>query len=160
MEAVLRLAFSVLLKILFETIKDLNDDNTSTAYLLAFFTSFIWFISQVSRHNAFYEVAILVGKIRSTLLTLMFKKLTKLSQYTSKAQELGKIMNMISNDFNVMEIRTAVFFAALVSPIIFVGVIIILVLRLGWTGVIPILVTILLVPLQFYVGKVNGAILR
>ena len=54
----------------------------------------------------------------------------------------------------------AIFFGALVSPIIFVGVIIILVLRLGWTGLVPVIVTILLVPLQLYIAKVNGDILR
>ena len=48
----------------------------------------------------------------------------------------------------------------MVGPLVFVGVIIILVLRLGWPGVIPIIVTVLLVPLQIYVGKVNGAIMR
>ena len=47
----------------------------------------------------------------------------------------------------------------LISPLVLIGVIIILVFRLGWTGVIPAIVTLILVPLQLYVGKVNGVIL-
>ena len=85
-ESLFRLAFSVLLNILFETVLNLNDNNLPTAYLLAFFTGFIWLLGQIARHNAFYEVPIIVGKVRSCLLTLLFKKLTKLSQYKVKSQ--------------------------------------------------------------------------
>ena len=99
-------------------------------------------------------------RLRSSLLTLLFKKLSGLSQYVIKSQELGKIINMISNDFNTLEFASPLFFASMISPIMFIGVIIILVLRLGWPGVIPIIVIMILIPLQLYVSKVNGSIVR
>ena len=159
-EVMLRLAFSILLNILFEEVLKLNESNLTTTYLLAFFTSFIVFLAKTSRHNAFYEVVFLVGKVRSCLLTVLFLKLTTLSQYVVKSQELGKITNMISSDFNIIKNKAPFFFASLVSPLLSIGVIIILVLRLGWPGIIPIMITICLIPLQLYVGKINGEILR
>ena len=159
-EVFLRLTFSILLNILFEEVIKLNKSNATKAYLLAFFTSFIWFVAQAFRHNAFYEVIIFLGRVRSSLLTVLFQKLTSLSQYVVKSQELGKITNMISNDFHIIEMKAPFFFAAIVSPLTFIGVIIILILRLGWPGIIPILVTICLVPLQLCVGKMNSRTLR
>ena len=159
-EAVLRLAFSILLYILFGEIVKLNENNRATTYLLAFFTSFIWFVAEVFRHNAFYEVIFLVGKVKSCLLSVVFKKVTSLSQYIVKYQDLGKIINMISNDFHIIEMKAPFSFPAIVSPFFLIGVIIILVLRLGWPGIIPILVTICLIPLQLCVGKINGQTLR
>ena len=154
-----RLGFSVLLNLLLVTVLELNEDNAWLAYLLAFLTGFLWFIGQIGRHNTFYESPILTTKIRSTLIALLFKKLTKFSQYTAKSQELGKIINMISNDFNMIELKAPIFFSMLISPLVLIGVIIILVFRLGWPGVIPAIVTLVLVPLQLYIGKVNGDIL-
>ena len=90
---------------------------------------------------------------------MLFVKITKLSQYVVKSQELGKIVNMISNDFNLIEMKAPLFFSMLICPLVLVGVIAILVVRLGWPGVIPAIVTLILVPLQLYVGKVNGTIL-
>lgn len=50
-------------------------------------------------------------------------------------------------------------FSALVSPFAFVGVIIILTLRLGWPGVLIVCVVLLIVPIQFFISKVNGNII-
>ena len=100
-EAVCRLAFSVILNILIARVITL-EQNLTEAYLLAFFGGVVWFVGQVARQVNFNETAFLVGKIRPALVNLMFIKITKLSQYTAKSQELGKITNILSNDFNVI----------------------------------------------------------
>lgn len=56
----------------------------------------------MGRHNASYEVPILAGRIRSELVLMIYAKLSKISQYTAKSQELGKIINLLSNDFNAI----------------------------------------------------------
>ena len=100
-EAVCRLAFSVVLNMLIARVITL-EQNVTEAYLLAFFGGVIWFLGQTGRQVNFNETAFLVGKIRSALVNLMFIKMTKFSQYTAKSQELGKITNILSNDFNVI----------------------------------------------------------
>lgn len=51
-------------------------------------------------------------------------------------------------------------FFSLVIPIALIGLILILFYRLGWHGIIIILVILCFVPLQFFVGKANGNILK
>ena len=45
------------------------------------------------------------------------------------------------------------------TPFVLIGVITILVIRFGWPGIISPLVTLVLIPLQLLVGKINGALL-
>jgi len=63
---------------------------------------------------------------------------------------------MLSSDFNIIELKIPIFFASLVFPFAFAGIAIILIFRLGWPGVIGIVVPILVFPIQNYVGKKNG----
>lgn len=90
----------------------------------------------------------------------MFIKLTKLSQHTAKSQELGKITNILSNDFNLIELKGPILFQALIVPFLVIGVIVILVIRLGWPGIIGPLVALIMIPIQFYVGKINSDLLK
>ena len=54
LEYAARLGFSVLLNYLLTIILELNSENIQLAYVLAFLIGFIWFVSQVARHNTFY----------------------------------------------------------------------------------------------------------
>ena len=150
-----------MLQFLFETVSDLNSaESIVKAYILAFFTGFLWLIGAVTKHTAFYEIPIFIGRARGSLIVLIFKKLTKISQYTAKSQELGKIINMISNDFNLIELKGAPSFAGMVVPFHLIGVLIILIFRFGWLGIVPPLFIIIMAPLQLCIGKINGNILR
>ena len=50
----------------------------------------------------------------------------------------------------------ATFINGLIFPITFVGVTIILVLRLGWPGVLGVLIVLLIVPIGIVIAKKNG----
>ena len=103
MEMVFRLAFSLVMQILLELISDEKIlQSKSQAYIFAFGCGLLWLAGQLSRHNAFYKIFILSGRIRFELLFIIYIKLSKLSFYTAKSQELGKIMNMVSNDLNTI----------------------------------------------------------
>ena len=47
----------------------------------------------------------------------------------------------------------------MVTPFILIAVVIILVLRFGWPGIIAPIVTLIFIPIQIIVGKINGNIL-
>lgn len=53
-----------------------------------------------------------------------------------------------------------IFFASIVFPFAFTGITIILILRLGWPGVIGIIIPILVFPIQNYISKKNGQLLE
>lgn len=47
----------------------------------------------------------------------------------------------------------------MITPFVLIGVIAILVTRFGWPGIISPIVTLILIPLQLFVGKINGSLL-
>ncbi len=119
-----------------------------------------WFISQVCRHNAFYISPIIGSRIRAGFIYILFAKLSSMSQFIVKSSSISKVTNMLSNDFNIIELKIPIFFAALVFPFAFIGISTILIVRLGWPGVIGIIVPILAFPIQAFVAKKNGILLQ
>ena len=45
-------------------------------------------------------------------------------------------------------------------PFAFIGIAIILLVRLGWPGIVGIMIPILIFPIQNYIGKKNGQLLQ
>ena len=134
-EMTCRLGFSVLLQVLFEAVsQEMNVWEKRRAYLLALACGGLWFTGQIARNNAFYEVPILSGKMRSELLFIIYTKLSRISLYSAKQQEVGKIINMLSNDFNTFEIKSPVFFASTIAPFALIAILAILITRFGWPG--------------------------
>lgn len=156
-EAGFKLGFSIILQILFEKV---DSGQKKTAYFFAIIGGFCWLLSQVFRHNALYQAPIIGARIRAGLITVLYAKLSSLSHYTTKNSETSKVVNMLSNDFNIIEVKNSLFFNALIIPFAFIGITIILILRLGWTGIIGIFVPLLFLPLQNFISKKNGQILQ
>lgn len=48
---------------------------------------------------------------------------------------MGKIINLISNDFNSMESNAAALFISMIAPLSIIGIMIILYFRFGWPGI-------------------------
>jgi len=57
-------------------------------------------------------------------------------------------------------VKLPLFLAATAFPFAFAGITIIMILRLGWPGIIGILVPIVMFPLQAYISKKNGNLLQ
>lgn len=119
----------------------------------------LWFTGQLGRHNAFYEIPILAGRIRNELIFIIYVKLSKISQYTAKTQELKKVINVLSSDFHALELKAPIFFSSLVIPFALIGIWAILFNRFGWPGSLPIIVILIMMPIQAAVGNLNGSIL-
>ena len=164
-EAFCRIGFSVMFFALLNELLALEallsgEKDFTKAYLLSFFSGLLWLVGQCCMHNAGFDVELLTVKIRSALIGVIFKKLTKISLYAAKSQELGKLINMLANDFNLIELKCPWFFSASATPIVVVGSIVLLILRLGWFGVICPVIIIAFIPLQLLVGRLNGGILE
>lgn len=67
---------------------------------------------------------------------------------------------MLSNDFNTIETKSSFFFAALLVPFAFIGIILILIVRFGWTGILAFVVLIAFFPIQVAVGEISGKIIQ
>lgn len=87
---------------------------------------------------------------------MIYIKLSSISQHFAKAQELGKIINLLSNDFNGLENKVSCFFGFLVFPIVIITIIVLLLVRFGWPGILPICVVIGFLPFQILIAKIIG----
>lgn len=74
--------------------------------------------------------------------------------------DMGKVINMLASDFNTMEIKMTFVFMAMIMPFVVIGVGAILVVRLGWIGLLCVAIPLAILPLQSLIGKKNGTILR
>ena len=114
------------------------------------------FLANIGRHNAFYDASIVSGRLVSTIIFNIYHKMLRLSQFTVKSAEIGKITNLLSNDISSIELKTPVFFAAIIFPVGIIGVLVMLVTRFGPVGLIALGVTALVFPFQAYVASSNG----
>lgn len=71
---------------------------------------------------------------------------------------MGKLINLLAGDFNSMETKLMFIFVAASFPFTVFGVAVVLVLRLGWIGLICIFTPILLMPINWGIGVKNGQI--
>jgi len=99
-------------------------------------------------------------RIKAALIILLYGKISKLTAYVIKSSELGKITNLLSSDLGVFEIKFSLFLNGLNFPITMIGVTIILVLRIGWPGVIGILIVLLVVPIASAISKNNSSLIK
>jgi ATP-binding cassette subfamily C (CFTR/MRP) protein 4 len=76
-----------------------------------------------------------------------------------RSTDMGKLINLLSGDFNSMEIKMMFIFLALVFPFTIFGIAVVLVLRLGWSGLICIFTPLLIMPILWAIGVNNGKIL-
>lgn len=91
---------------------------------------------------------------------MIYAKLSKISYYTIKEQELGKIINLLSNDFNVFEAKGPTIFIIFVIPFAMVGIVAILFYRFRIAGLSIPAVILFFLPFQILVGKMNGSLFQ
>ena len=91
---------------------------------------------------------------------LLYAKVYKMSSFVlTNSHQISRITNLVANDLTVMEQRAAILMHITVFPLLFVGVTIILLLRIGWPSLIGLLVLILSIPLIAKISSINKDIL-
>lgn len=107
----------------------------------------------VCGQNSWKESQDLSAKLRLSLVTILYAKVNSLSSYTIKLNELNKIINIISKDFNITELRFSFLFISLVSPLALAFSAWILVDRHGPMGLIIIGLMMIFLPIQNVISK-------
>ncbi len=72
------------------------------AYIYAFIMIVMLLISSICKHNCIYFSALLNNQLKGAIIFLLFRKVSNLSQYMLKVADMGKVVNMLANDFNNM----------------------------------------------------------
>jgi len=120
----------------------------------------LWYFSNLFKRVAFTDAYTLSSKIKAALAMLLYAKLSKMTNYGIKTSELGKITNLLASDFGVIEQRLGLFLNAFIFPIIMIGCTILLIIRLGWPGVLGIVMVGLIIPISNAISKRNGSIIQ
>ena len=119
-----------------------------------------WIGKAIANHNMFYEIAIIPAKLKNALILMIFEKISSMSEYSVKAQEIGKIINFISNDFNTIEGKMVFVMISLSLPIKIIGISVMLYLRLSWFFFLILFMIILIIVLQVLLGKLAATYLK
>ena len=96
------------------------------------------------------------AKVKGGLVLIMTKKILSLSQNAADLNEVGRITNMVSNDFNRIEDKFRFAIQSLSLPIQLIIIAIIVFYRLSWMGLIIFFIIALAIVLQFLLGKLEA----
>lgn len=156
-EAAFRLSASVMIQ---QLLQSAIDDDRNRAYWNAGILLALLIFASVFRHNAFYESSILTNRIKNAFIYTIYERVSGLSQFMIRNADMGKVINMLASDFNTMETKLTFVFMAMIMPFVVVGVAAILVVRLGWLGLLCVAIPMIILPLQSLIGRQNGIVLR
>jgi hypothetical protein len=109
---------------------------------------------------AITDTYILASKIKAGLAMLLYAKISQMTNYVIKSSELGKITNLLASDFGVIEMRMGIFIFGLTFPISAIGCTTLLITRLGWPGVVGVVILAFIVPICNAVSKKNGSLIQ
>ncbi|CAD8082317.1 unnamed protein product [Paramecium sonneborni] len=150
-----------IMAILTETlISAVENQNIGDAYIQAFALAVLSLIALMSKHFQQYIISNAATKMRMILINLIYDRIIELHSSQIAHLNIGKIMNLVSSDLNVIEYQLAYIYQVTVIPGSLLLTSIILWLRFdGPIGLIAILFCGILYPLQIIIQKVNKTIL-
>ncbi len=125
------------------------------AYISGLTLMFSFILTWHFCHLSLLETSIFSVKIRAGLSSLLFNKVSTLTNFTIKS-ETGVIINLLSNDLEVFSYGMFAFFMILSLPVAILGNITILIIFVGWTGILGVLVAMILLLISSRVSEWNG----
>ncbi|CAD8162932.1 unnamed protein product [Paramecium octaurelia] len=147
--------------ILTETlISAVENQNIGDAYMQACALALLSLVALMSKHFQQYLISNAATKMRMILINLIYDRIIELHSSQISQLNIGKIMNLVSSDFNVIEYQLSYVYQIAVIPGSLLLTSIILWLRFdGPIGLIAILFCGILYPLQILIQKANKSIL-
>ena len=76
--------------------------NKNKIYLYVLGLGLAWLLKVISGHNIFYDSNLIATKVKNAIILMIYEKVAGLSKNIVDGHEIGRITNMISNDFNTV----------------------------------------------------------
>lgn len=141
------MVFTIFINYLLES---LNDSDEKNKYIWAMILS-VGVLFQLFLQNQCWNLTFQInGNFRSTIILLLYKKIIALNNYSIQKANIGKLINIIANDMNIIEFKLPFAIILFTTPIS-----LILSLYLLWWKLGPIsLITIVALCLIYLVQKI------
>ena len=94
------------------------------------------------------------------MIFIVMKKILSLSQHTANREEIGKLTNMVSNDFNHLDQKANYFLIFFTLPIGYVGATTLLIVWIGPEGIIGLVTPFIFILIVGLVGKFISKMLK
>lgn len=154
-DALLRLGISVIILYLLNA---LSDNHLREAYIYAVAILVASYLNQLARQASFVKANIFYGRLKASLGMLLYAKVSSLTNSVIKNSKLGKITNLIASDLGAIE-SFPVSLSIVLYPLFAIGSIVLLVLRIGWPGILGMIFAMLTSPLSYYISRYNRSII-
>ena len=106
------------------------------------FVLYQWYLSQLLVQSNYTRSYMFMIKVHSALSILLYGKVTKLTSYSTKSLNIGKLKNLIQSDLAVIDIDVATCLNCISLPFEVIGLSTLLIIRLGWPGAVGVAILI------------------
>lgn len=152
-----RLGFSIIIFYLFQAVTDLN---LALAYTYTAILTILLYLSILLRHSCSILVELTMSRLKAGFMMLLYTKISKMTSFSIKSAEIGKITNLIANDLGIFSMRFVNFIFAASFVILCIGLTVLLIVRIGWAGVISVVIVLLYLPLTNKISQANGEFIK
>ena len=152
-----RLGFSIIIFYLFQAVTDLN---LTLAYTYTAILTILLYLSILLRHSCSILVELTMSRLKAGFMMLLYTKISKMTSFSIKSAEIGKITNLIANDLGIFSMRFVNFIFAASFVILCIGLTVLLIVRIGWAGVISVVIVLLYLPLTNKISQANGEFIK
>ena len=150
--AALKLYFSYLILNLFQAV---HQQNFTQAYIYCAVLTLIWYFAQLTNQSYGFSSTLTAPKIKATIYMFLYCKVSTLTSSVLRSRFMGTITNLIANDLSTLDERAPEIGFLVPFFITTVGTTVIVVLQVGWSGILAILLILLIVPATHCIAKAN-----
>ena len=111
-----------------------------------------WLGRAVANQNLLNESSLLAPKIKNALILMIFEKVSART-HSPADSEVGRMINMLSNDFNVLERKLTPVILAMSFPLRLLAISIVLCSMFGWLTLLLFPILALAFFMQYLLGK-------
>ncbi|KAL4428720.1 hypothetical protein ABPG74_001874 [Tetrahymena malaccensis] len=154
----LKIFFSNQINILITAIIDKESQNVIYGWAIVMAFTQLFYISLV-HHSVRFFTAFFV-QFRATFNRALFLKVSSLSAFSIKEANVGKLVNLVSNDLNLLEMKSYSIITLLTLPAPIIAVALILYYRFDGYAVIGLAVMIGYIPFQLLLAKISSGFFK
>ena len=146
----------LLIQVLINLVSQPQHLNYSQIHLIIGAMGVGWLIKYIFHHNTMLEGALFPAKMKGALLLALTRRILTFSQNTAELNEVGRVTNILSNDFNRIEKKFRFVIQSLSLPIQFTAIAAVVFSRLKWMALIIFLIIALAIGLQLLMSKLEA----